>query len=420
MERIKLNNLKVIDNIIEYEYEVSAGLLKYFKNPLIKYIMEYQLNGMPCCIADVPESILTVPFVCNMLPLTWLADAALQVDCLDSDFYHCIANLKQGYIGMYPEAKFLGVVEAGNIEKNEKERENVGLFFSGGLDAYTSLVRTMSEKPYLVSIWGADISFDNVNGWTLVHKYLQEASENFDLPLVTIRSSFREIFNEQVLDNQFKDVLQDLWWHGVQHGVALIGHAAPIAYRFGFKMQYIASSFSAADKNVRCASYPTLDNMIKYAGCSVYHDGFEMTRIDKIRALGAFCEANNKKVNIHVCWRDTKGENCCMCEKCWRTMAEFWSQGMEPADYGFAYNEYNLKFMKRYLELDFDFSDVTRTFWINIQKEFKNNRYLLREFKYYNNIKWIESFDFYLANDNYKRKLYLFVSKVITFFNKRR
>lgn len=420
MERIELKNLRVVDNIIEYEYEVSEGLLKYFKNPRKKYIMEYQQNDTPCSICDVPESVLTVPFICNMLPLVWLADATLYVNCLDSDFYHCMDNLKQGYIEMYPEAKFLGSVDVGSIEKNKKEGESVGLFFSGGVDAYTSLVRTAKKRPYLVSIWGADIFFDNVKGWESVHKCLKEAAGKFDLPLVTVRSSFREIFNEQVLDAQFKDILQDLWWHAVQHGVSIIGHAAPVAYKYGLKMQYIASSYSNADQNVRCASYPTLDNTIQYAGCSVYHDGFELTRTDKIRDIDAFCKANNKKINIHVCWQDANGKNCCMCEKCWRTMAEFWSQGIEPADYGFSYNEYKLKFMKRYLQLDFDFSDATRGFWLSIQKEFKKNKELISLFQYYNRIKWIETFDFYSVNNNCKRKLYLLVSKVIRFFRKRR
>lgn len=420
MEKIELKNLRVVDNTIEYEYEVSVGLLRYFKNPLTKYTMEFQLNGTSCSISDVPEGVLTVPFVCNMLPLAWLADATLYVNRLDFDFYQCMDNLKQGYIQMYPEAKFLGSVDIGSIEKNKTEGERIGLFFSGGLDAYTSLARTVKEKPYLVSIWGADISFDNVNGWKSVHHYLKEASEKFDLPLITVRSSFRGIFNEQVLDDQFKENLQDFWWHAVQHGVAIIGHAAPVAYKFGFKMQYIASSYSNADLNVRCASYPTLDNTIKYAGCSVYHDGFELTRIGKIRDIDALCKANNKKINIHVCWQDTKGENCCMCEKCWRTMAEFWSQGIEPADYGFSYDEYNLKYMKRYLELDFDFSDTIRTFWLNIQEEFRKHGKMIRGFQYYNRIKWIKTFNFYSVNDNYKRKLYLFVSKWIRFFCKRR
>lgn len=419
MEKIELKKIRVENNTIEYEYKVSNGLMKYFKNPLKKYTMEYQLDGAPCCIEGIPESVLTVPFVCNMLPLVWLADATLYIKCLDLDFYHCMNNLKQGYMDMYPEAKFLGDVEVSNIEENKNEREKVGLFFSGGLDAYTSLVRTVSKNPYLVSIWGADVSFSNVNGWEAVHKYLKEASEKFDLPLITVRSSFREIFDEQVLDNRFKGVLQDLWWHAVQHGIAIIGHAAPVAYKFGFKMQYIASSYSNVDRNVRCASYPALDNTVRYAGCAVYHEGFELTRTDKIRVVDSFCKVNDIKINLHVCWQNKEGNNCCMCEKCWRTMAEFWSQGIEPEDYGFSYNEYNLKFMKRYLELDYDFSDITRSFWLNIQKEFRKNRELIGNLSNYNQIKWIRTFDFYSANDNYKRKLYLFVSKVSTFLRKK-
>ena len=416
MEKIELKNIKLSDNRIEYEYFISDGLLKYFKNPLNKYIMEYKLNGEKYCLDNIPESVLSIPFVCNMLPLIWLTDSKLCVKCLDKDFYNCITDLKNGYIEMYPKAIFAGYVEIIDVETNINQKERSGLFFSGGLDAYTSLVRNLKDKPYLVSIWGADISSNNEKGWSSLQRYLNEASENFDLPLIAIRSSFRDIFNENILDNDFKEILQDLWWHAVQHGIAIIGHAAPVAYKFNFKTQYIASSYSINDQNVRCASYPTLDNKIKYVGCSIYHDGFELTRLEKVKYLDSFCKDRNRKVNIHVCWQNAEGKNCCMCEKCWRTMAEFLSQGIDPIDYGFNYNIYSLKFMKRYLELEYDFNDITRIFWINIQKEFIVNKKIIERFKYYDRIKWIETFDFYRANNSLKRKLYRCVSRIISFF----
>lgn len=35
------------------------------------------------------------------------------------------------------------------------------------------------------------------------------------------------MLDESVLDKDFKLILKDNWWHGIQHGIGLIGHAAP-------------------------------------------------------------------------------------------------------------------------------------------------------------------------------------------------
>ena len=125
MEKIELKNIKLSDNRIEYEYFISDGLLKYFKNPLNKYIMEYKLNGEKYCLDNIPESVLSIPFVCNMLPLIWLTDSKLCVKCLDKDFYNCITDLKNGYIEMYPKAIFAGYVEIIDVETNINQKERL-------------------------------------------------------------------------------------------------------------------------------------------------------------------------------------------------------------------------------------------------------------------------------------------------------
>ena len=287
------------------------------------------------------------------------------------------------------------------------------------MDAYCTLANHFSEKPELLAIWGADIGFDNTKGWEVLENVLRNASEQFQLPLIIIHSTFRDIINCNELSKSYESVLYDEWWHGIQHGPAIIGHAAPIAYLRGYKTQYIASSFCKQDGIVTCSSYPTIDNYIKYCGCNTIHDGFEFTRQDKARVIYNFCSRMNKEINLHVCWNKQDGSNCCKCEKCLRTIAELLVLGANPKKFGFEFDTNLFAYMKKFIRDDFDYNPGIKKFWEQIQKEFINNKVTLKNEYYYRDIKWIEKFDFSNHRKWSHRKIIRRFKKiVVSFINK--
>ncbi len=78
----------------------------------------------------------------------------------------------------------------------------------------------------------------------------------------------------------------DGWWHGFQHGIQVIGHAAPITCLMGKSTVYFASSFTSKEKGIiTCASDPTIDNHLRFCQVKVVHDGYEFDRQDKVRDL---------------------------------------------------------------------------------------------------------------------------------------
>ena len=88
--------------------------------------------------------------------------------------------------------------------------------------------------------------------------------------------------DESKLTKLVEKYANDDWWHGFQHGIGLIGHAAPLAYLFNIDNLYIASSYTIKDKGkVTCASDPTIDNYVKFSDCHVIHDGYEYGRQEK-------------------------------------------------------------------------------------------------------------------------------------------
>lgn len=389
MEEIILNKIEKKDTRLIYDFSVSTGLKKYFSGK--QFIIEYSEN-----IESVPNSIASIPFVCNMLPIVWLNNATLKIPELDKDFFEAIPEFKNGYIQMFPESNFAGEIITTPVNNccNSLTKKSAALF-SGGLDAVNTLVDHIDENPHLIAIWGADIEYDNIDGWEIVCNGLNSSAKTFGLPLTVIRSTFRDIdYHEKFLNNDFSTQLKDGWWHGLKHAIALLGHTAPYIYLKGITTLYIASSYSPEDEPVRCASNPITDNLMRFNGCKVIHDGYELNRQNKITNVVQYHNKTKKNFNLHVCWENQSGNNCCHCEKCYRTMAGIIAEGEDPVDYGFLEAYTKLPYMHEYIIENRSSSDEFKKFWSHIQKRLIDNKKTVMTTPYWQYIKWLEPIDF--------------------------
>ena len=74
-------------------------------------------------------------------------------------------DFKQGYIDMYPKVDFKGTLIASNIIDNSYiPSKRTASFFSGGVDAFSTLISHVDEKPVLVTLWGSDIKLTDIKG----------------------------------------------------------------------------------------------------------------------------------------------------------------------------------------------------------------------------------------------------------------
>lgn len=345
---------KIIKNQSKVSYEIfyDAGLEKYIKK--IKPFFEYQQN-----LDNVPESILVVPLISCMLPMIFVLDVTIHVPVIDETFYLSIEKIRGGYQKMIPQLRFKGNVLATNVERNEYECKKNILLFSGGIDAMNSIIQNYDVIDDLVTIWGSDISVYNDLGW---NKLIEKLSYNIDIlqkKWTFIKSNFREWINENEL-TKVVDWTGDSWWHGYQHGISLIGHVAPLAYLNGYKIIFIASSFTK-DYNPICASNPLIDNEFKCGSTICYHDGFEFDRCEKLVNIFKFINQKNINFRIHVCWQSDSGENCCNCEKCYRSYLNCVAIGEDPSKIGLP-NDINLsKIKKLYLkQIVYDDGELNR------------------------------------------------------------
>ena len=383
---IELKEITKIKNKVIFNYTTSGEICQYFSDK--PFWIEYPEN-----IESVPDAVLAVPFVCNVLPIVWLTDSTLVIPELDEAFFNCLPAVKKGYETMYPETEWKGNIEVGKIVPCDREAEQgkCAMFYSGGVDSVQTLISHLDEKPMLISIWGSDVKVDNAEGWNVLFKAISEASERFQLPTATIRSTFREFDNEGLLDRDFHEKLLDGWWHGVKHGIALLGHVAPLAFLYGIGKMYIASSHSAEDGHVRCASNPIIDNYVRYANCTVIHDGFEYNRQQKTIKIVNYCR-REATIPLHVCWKTQTGNNCCCCEKCFRTIVGLLLENADPHNYGFKDYEKHLQNSQTVVIEGID-SNLCKE-WRKIKRRAIELRNQAAVIPMWNQIRWIVSTDF--------------------------
>ena len=400
METIELLRIEKSGNTIRYDFRYSERLKKYFTG--VDFCITY-----PESVDQVPDGILAIPFATNTLQIMWLADCELIIPELDRDFYESIPNFLDGFKNMYPEAAFAGKLTVGKIADCKPSKSGASAtFFSGGLDATTTLLRHIDEKPHLLSIWGSDVAYENESGWQVVEAGLQEAAKQYELPLAVIHSRFREFDDVVKLTEDFKDVLQTSWWYGVKHGIGLIGHAAPYAWLHGIDTVYIASSNCIEDGKVRCASDPSIDSNVKFCGSSVFHDAFELNRQKKTTYIAQYHRDRPQfPIQLHVCWKSENGFNCCSCEKCYRTMVGLWIAGEDPREFGFDYDVNALERIYQQIALREPYCDVFLD-WHHMQEVLKQNKHHLEQKPYYKKLEWILLFDFLHPEENECRKKY--------------
>jgi hypothetical protein len=319
--------------------------------------------------------------------------STIYVKEVDKKFYESIPRFKKGYAAMYPSVNFAGDIAANTIveHKSKPSKGNSLLFFSGGVDSFDSLINHHGEKPVLMTLWGSDVFFDDLVGWENVKNHVAITSKQFGVDYVLIKSNFRKFLNEGSLHSFIEPIAGDGWWHGFQHGIGIIGHAAPIAYLCNSRIAYIASSFTIKDrKTVTCASDPRIDNYVKFAGCKLRHDGFKYSRLHKVRNVCSFSERKNIDVTVRVCWESTGGKNCNNCEKCYRTALEILSEGSDPNKYGLLYDKSYSEKMKNDFLHKIRLNFFTRQYLYHIKQRLLKNKKILKEKP---ELKWVLEFN---------------------------
>lgn len=387
MKYVKVLDIKKTDRQVEIFFCCSEELKIYFNTNKFSYeSSEYD-------ISKVPDDICIIPFITNVLPIIWLTDSELIIPSIDKTFFDCIDNFKKGYVNMYPDLSFKGKLSISAIKENEYHTKGKLIMFSGGVDAICTTLRHLDEDIELLTLWGsADYPTNNIDIWNIHWGEIEDFAAKTKLKCTYIRTDFTEFIpcGFRVLDKLLKSSKRH-WWHDFQHGIGILGHAAPIAYLKQLETVYIASSYDEERKPYTCASDPSIDNFVEFGSTKVIHDGYELNRQGKIAYIVQRLKEFSFDITVHVCLHQNLKTNCCHCEKCYRTILGLLVEGVVPQKLGFNFSEKDLPKLLNNIQNKLELADDKIIVYKQIQRRALINK---EKIEYGILIEWFESINF--------------------------
>lgn len=350
-------------------------------------------------LTKIPEQVLLIPFYLNAAPVIWISGEDVVVEKMDASLFAALRRVKAALVKMYPALEWGGQIEVNNIVATEKfSHERISaMLFSGGLDSVASSYRHFDEKQVLVTVRGSDIALDDEIGWKTVRSATSAYAESIGADYFFLESNFYQFLNQSYLGSICVSV--PAWWAYVQHGMGLSGLMAIPAWLKKAKRAYIAATHSYAFGDTPWGSTPKIDDEIEWFGVRVEHDCFDLTRQGKVELICRKVAAGAKPPFLRVCYSSRGGTNCCLCEKCCRTMSGLLVAGHGYREFGFDLSEDSfIKNVYRALDNKRFPSDKNMTFhWMDIQTRIKSELfYRNNEFscELINYINWLKGFDF--------------------------
>lgn len=317
-------------------------------------------------IDRIPKSLLIIPLLSNILPIAWASDVDIHVQEIDKNFLQSSKKIRSCLKKFYPHLSFKGDIYANTLIENvDYCHQKSGSLFSGGVDSLTTYIRKRKEQPALITIWGSDISVRNDRAWNKVRNNNVKFGIKNKITNLFLKSNFRSMLNYSKIDNQFSIN----WWAKIQHGYALLGLCAPLSYSEGLQTIYIPSSHSSKTPDVTWGSHPLIDNHVKWGQTSVIHEGYELTRQDKLEVIAEYIKKVDSSLQVRVCWQSGSERNCGKCEKCSRTIIGLMVEGIDPNRQGFQINHQIFDHIKINLLQDkWKLSKKDIYFWEDIRK----------------------------------------------------
>ncbi len=208
-------------------------------------------------------------------------------------------------------------------------RNEVGSFFSGGLDSWHSLVENQDTITHLIHIHGFEIQLDNSQLWNLAHSRVRDVAKEFGKQAIPIVSNFEEML--KITRQRLEDAGRPYPDFVVKAyiGCQLATVALLLQKRMGRAI--IPSSWTMATPPP-VGSHPLIEPRLSSDFYGFELKGVNSTRIDKIKFLKNIYPEGLRQ--LRVCYKNRPEEaihpNCGKCFKCIRTLMEMRAAGAAP------------------------------------------------------------------------------------------
>ena len=391
---ITLNKIELDGQKIIYNFSIPSEIREHI-NP--DYINS-QDNGtlfieLPKDIdaKEIPEEVLTIPFIGTMIGVAMLYRTPIKVCCVDEGYFETIKKLDAVFRKMYPKGNLSLVLEASNVSMFESNRGGrTSVFFTGGVDATSALIEIVNKEPLLINVAGGDIALSDQIAHERLEDYFSDLKKQIKgLDYCFVKSNCREFFREYTFDKVCKKFIdRELWWGywaSIAHIVVMTASFAPIVYAKGITQHYIGSSHSLNDVAFDGNNEEVI-NAIGYAGCKFISADADLDRNDKVKKIVKYSNTSGVHFKLQVCWHKENGLNCCHCEKCYRTIMNVLSAHGDPNNFGLIYDTDKMWEVKKFLET----TPIKVSYWETTQNVFQ------KEHNYWDKteLEWFVNFKF--------------------------
>lgn len=197
-------------------------------------------------------------------------------------------------------------IEANGV-KDKPAMKNVGVFFSGGVDSFSSYLKYKNSKrlhiTHFIFVHGFDIDISNTALANSVLQKIRLIAKKEKIALIEITTNVRVVLDQM------------LRWD-MSHGGALAMVA--LILRKGLSTIIIPGGGNVDEQEPWGSSY-YIDPRWSTESLKIIHDLDWRTRMEKVRDFIAKSDVALKY--LRVCWRNT-AYNCGVCDKCLETMID--------------------------------------------------------------------------------------------------
>ena len=235
---------------------------------------------------------------------TWGANLARLTDAFRDLWYpEAPRPLVVPAAGRGPDIKPAIVFAAAQNPAPRWEPAATALCFSGGVDAFHSLLASGHRVDTLVSVVGYDMSLRDRSRAAAIRSLVRDVAAATGSRGIVLGTNLR----------RHPLMKATPWLRAFSGPLAAVGHLLGSAAG-----RMLISSDGLGFEHPEVGARPSTDPLHSSASLQVEHVAFHVTRLEKIRAI-----AGEPIVQQHlrVCWQNLDGRlNCGVCEKCVRTM----------------------------------------------------------------------------------------------------
>lgn len=328
----------LIEGMSVHKNKISVTINRNFKRKYLKgnFFAEYDPD---IDLEQFDYSILSMPFIMNVITIVWISGEVYCVDEMDTELYHSLERVKKVIKIMYPQTSWDGELRPRKLVDHtftapQDTKERTALLFSGGIDSTSSVFAHLDKKQLLIMAWGHwDLPLHEQELWQTRRKKTVKFAQKLGNETAFIRSNYTSFLHWEYLSKLTREIPK--WRLGAVEGLGWAGLTAPILLAKGYPVLRIASSHTWLYPYPSAAT-PYIDNNIKMCGLHVLHDQYDFTRIAKIEFIVETCKNKQlEKPFLKICSLEKKSDkNCCNCRKCLSTIMGFYAIGEDPKPYG--------------------------------------------------------------------------------------